>query len=48
LYGELVIFFADTPRGFGFTFRLGTELISDDRRGRAAVNDEKLTELDDG
>jgi hypothetical protein len=40
--------FAVPPRGFGFRFRLGTELISDDWRGTAEVNGEKLAELDDG
>jgi hypothetical protein len=29
-------------------FRLGTELMSDDRRGTAEVNSKKLAELDDG
>jgi hypothetical protein len=29
-------------------FRLGTELIFDDRSGSAEVNGEKLAELDDG
>jgi hypothetical protein len=48
LEGELVIFFAIPPRGFGISLRLGTELLSDDRRGTAVVNGEKLAELDDG
>jgi hypothetical protein len=43
-----LIFFAVPTRGFGFTFRPVTELISDDRRGTAEVNNEKLAELDDG
>jgi len=45
---ELVIFFAVPPRGFGFRFRLGTGLISDDQRASAEVNGEKLAELNDG
>jgi hypothetical protein len=48
LYGDLVIFFAVPPRGFGFRFRLGTGLISDDQRTSAEVNSEKLAELNDG
>jgi len=36
------------PRGFGFRFRLGTGLISDDRRTSAEVNGEELAELNDG
>jgi hypothetical protein len=43
-----VIFLAVPPRGFGFRFRLGTALISDDRRFSAEVNGEKLAELNDG
>jgi hypothetical protein len=43
----LVIFFAVLPRGFGFRFRLGTGLISDDRRASAEVNGDKLAELND-
>ena len=46
--GELLIFFAIPPRGFGFGFRLGTGLISDDRRTLAEVNGEKLAVLNDG
>jgi len=48
LLGELVIFFAVPPRGFGFRLRLGTSLISDDRRASAEVNGEKFAELNDG
>jgi hypothetical protein len=48
LNGELIIFFAVPPRGFCFRFRLGTELISDDRRGTLDVNGKKFAELDDG
>jgi len=48
LYGELIIFFAAPPRGFGFRFRLGTGLISDDQRASAEVNGKKLAELNDG
>jgi len=44
----LVIFFAVPPQGFGFRFRLGTGLISDDWRASAEVNGEKLAELKDG
>ena len=46
--GELVISFAAPIRGFGFRFRLGTGLISGDRRASAEVNGEKLAELNDG
>jgi len=48
LLGELVILFAVPPGGFGFSFRLCTVLISDDRRTSAGVNGEKLAELNDG
>jgi hypothetical protein len=48
LFESELTFFAVPPRGFGFTFRLGTCLISDYRRGTAKVNGEKLAELDDG
>jgi hypothetical protein len=34
--------------GFGFRFRLGTGLISDDRRASAEANGKKLAELNDG
>jgi len=46
-YFVLVILFAVPPRGFGFRIRLGTGLISDDRRASAEVNGEKLAELND-
>ena len=44
----LVIFFAVPPQGFGFRFRRGTGLISDDWRASAEVKGEKLAELKDG
>jgi hypothetical protein len=44
----VVILFAVLSRQFAFTFRLGTELISGDRRGTAEVSGEKVVELDDG
>jgi len=46
--GELLIFFAVPPRGFGCRYRLGTALIPDARRASAEVNGEKLVELNDG
>jgi len=48
LQSELVIFFAVAPLGFGFRFRLGKGLISDDQRASAEVNGKKLAELSDG
>jgi hypothetical protein len=52
LKGELIIIIiiiiALPSRGFGFRFRIGTEMISDDRRGTAEGNGEELAELDNG
>ena len=47
-WAELVIFFAVPPRVFGCRFRLRTGLISDAQKASAEVNNEKLTELNDG